>query len=429
MIDAQDGWERRTLGDVLTVKHGFAFKGEFFADDGPHVVVTPGNFHEDGGFKPKSGKEKYYTAEPPTDFILAEGDLIVAMTEQAEGLLGSSALVPVSGYYLHNQRIGLVLVKAPELADKRFLFYLFNTKGVRAQLQATATGSKVRHTAPSRIEAVEVLLPSLRIQQSIAEILAAYDELIENNTRRIQILEEMAQAIYREWFVEFRYPGHLDMPLVHSDLGRIPKGWTVQPVGQAVETLGGGTPAKGTAAYWDGGTVNWFTPTDLTAARAMFISDSKTTITKLGLAKSSAKLFPERSVMMTSRATIGVVSIATTAATTNQGFITCVPNERLSEYHLYFWLRDNVELFDTLASGATFKEINKKTFRAIPIVVPTTDVESAFRAAVEPMCALVAGLLQANENLRATRDLLLPRLISGEIDVSELDIDMGGAAA
>src|SRR4029077_20727624 len=128
------------------------------------------------------------------------------------------------------------------------------------------------------------------------------------NNRRIKLLEEMARRIYREWFVDFRYPGHADAPLMDSELGRIPDGWDVSPVGSSIQVLGGGTPSKGVAEYWEPGMVTWFTPTDLTKASAMFMSSSRMRISEQGLAKSSAKLFPPGAVMMTSRATIGVVA-------------------------------------------------------------------------------------------------------------------------
>jgi type I restriction enzyme S subunit len=276
---------------------------------------------------------------------------------------------------------------------------------------------------------MEVRFPDRATQRLVVGLLSAYDDLIENNTRRIQILEEMALAIYREWFVEFRYPGREGVARVDSGIGPIPEGWSATPVGSVVEALGGGTPAKDRSEYWEGGTIEWFTPTDLTAASSMFISESKARITPRGLASSSARLFPARSVMMTSRATIGVVSINTQEAATNQGFITCVPNDRINVYHLYFWLKDNVEQFSALASGATFKEINKSIFRSIPIVVAEPTVERDFADLMKPIGGLIENLLKARSILRNTRDLLLPRLISGEIDVSELDIDNSGLVA
>jgi len=201
-------WRDCKLGDLLDIKHGFAFLGEHFANVGTHVVLTPGNFLEEGGFKEKSDKAKWYNGPIPSDYVLNEGDLIVAMTEQAEGLLGSSALIPRSDVYLHNQRLGLVQIRDRKQADQHFIYYLFNSKPVRQQIRASASGTKIRHTAPSRIADVKVSVPPLPVQKRIAGILSAYDDLIENNQRRIKVLQEMARSLYREWFVNFRFPGH-----------------------------------------------------------------------------------------------------------------------------------------------------------------------------------------------------------------------------
>ena len=230
-------WPVVELGKHLRVKHGLAFKGEYFGDAGEFIVLTPGNFYDEGGFKPKDGAEKFYTAEPPADYVLRRNDLVVAMTEQVQGLLGSSALVPCDDLYLHNQRIGLVELQ-PDV-DRRFIYYLFNTHWVRDQIQATATGSKVRHTAPSRIEAVTVSLPPLTIQRKIASILSAYDDLIENNRRRIELLEEMARRLYHEWLVDFRFPVHESVPHVESDLGPVPEGWMWTPLFEAADVTFG----------------------------------------------------------------------------------------------------------------------------------------------------------------------------------------------
>ncbi len=228
-------WRDCKLGDLLQIKHGFAFLGEHFASAGTHIVLTPGNFLEEGGFKEKSDKAKWYNGAIPGEYVLNKGDLIVAMTEQAEGLLGSSALIPRSHVYLHNQRLGLVQILDRKQADHHFLYYLFNSKPVRQQIRASASGTKIRHTAPSRIADVKVRVPPLLVQQRIAGILSAYDELIENSQRRIKILEAMARALYREWFVHFRFPGHENHPRVVSPLGEIPKGWEVKKLRDMAE--------------------------------------------------------------------------------------------------------------------------------------------------------------------------------------------------
>ncbi len=227
-------WQETRLGDHLQIKHGYAFKGEYFADEGPFIVLTPGNFFDEGGFKAKD-QEKYYVGEVPDGYMLRRGDLLVAMTEQSRGLLGSSAVIPQDDLYLHNQRLGLVVGLDECMLDRRFLYYLFNTPCVRNRIQATASGTKVRHTSPSRIGDVTVELPPIALQHRIADILSAYDERIENNTRRIQILEEMAQAIYREWFVSFRFPGHEQVEMVESELGMIPEGWEARRLGELAE--------------------------------------------------------------------------------------------------------------------------------------------------------------------------------------------------
>lgn len=421
MHSLPSNWSKIRFSDYFRIKHGYAFKGEYFSSHGEYVVLTPGNFFEEGGFRRREGKDKFYTGPIPSAYVLKRNDLIVAMTEQGEGLLGSAALVPNSEIFLHNQRLGLITDLDDAVIDKHFLYYLFNTRPIRDRIRATANGAKVRHTSPSRICEISVFVPSVETQRKIAAVLSAYDDLIENNQRRIRILEDMAQAIYREWFVEFRYPGHEGVELVETGDGRLPEGWSIAPIGDVVETLGGGTPSTTEPEYWDGD-ITWYSPTDLTGSSSMFMFSSAKSISERGLGKSSARLFPAYSVMMTSRATIGVVAINTCEACTNQGFITCVPSSDVPLYQLYYWVRENTDKIKLLATGATFKEINKTTFRQLPIAVADATTRKAFTEMVGPIDKQVENILRKNANLRQTRDLLLPNLISGELDVADLDI-------
>jgi type I restriction enzyme, S subunit len=269
----------------------------------------------------------------------------------------------------------------------------------------------------------EVRIPDLSTQRKIASVLSAYDNLIENNTRRIQILEEMAQRIYKEWFVDFKYPGHENDKLVDSELGMIPEGWEVRKSAEVFRILGGGTPSTKVPEYWENGTINWYSPKDLTKSNSMFALRSGSQISDLGLQKSSAKLFPAFSVMLTSRATIGVVSINTTEACTNQGFISCIPSEHMSTYQIYYWLLNNIKMFLAHSSGATFKELTKTTFKKFDLVVSSKNISTSFNELVAPFTDEILILQKKQENLRQTRDFLLPKLISGKVDVSNLDID------
>jgi len=422
-------WDLVKLGQLFKIKHGFAFKGEYFVSKGKFLLLTPGNFKTDGGIKIED-EQKYYDGQFPEEFLLKKGDLLVVMTDliQDAPILGSPAFIPEDGKYLHNQRLGKIVDVKTDLVDITFLYYLFNRYEIRAQIKGSATGTTVKHTAPERIYAVKTCLPPLPVQSKIASILSAYDDLIENNTRRIKILEEMAQRIYREWFVDFRFPGHKKAEMVDSELGKIPEGWEAKPIGEVVDILGGGTPSTKIPEYWENGDINWYTPSDLTANKAMFISDSSNKITRVGLKHSSAKLFPSYCVMMTSRATIGVTSINTQEACTNQGFIICIPNKKASIYQIYFWIDQNKELIDAIASGATYKEIGRSEFRSLLIPVATSDVNSRFIEIVEPIEKQIEVLLRKKSNLRQTRDLLLPKFISGEFDVTNVDIDTNRSA-
>ena len=313
------------------------------------------------------------------------------------------------------------------MADIRYVFDAL-LEG-RSGLATQAQGAAQQNLNQALIRGFEIPLPPLPTQRKIAAILSAHDDLIENNTRRIALLEQMAQALYREWFVHFRFPGHEGVTMVDSELGPIPQGWEAKPIGEVVETLGGGTPSTKNPEYWEEGEIVWFTPSDLTANKAMFIEESSRMITALGLQRSSARLFPAYSVMMTSRATIGIAEMNTREACTNQGFITCNPNERVSAYELYFWIQENKEAIVAVASGATFKEINRTEFREFPIVVTDERTSARFNEIVTPIGNQIENLLARNANLRRTRDLLLPRLISGQLDVSDVPIDTGGLDA
>lgn len=310
----------------------------------------------------------------------------------------------------------------PSRLDNRFLLYAFQHSDLQAQIKALGSGATVEHMRVPDAEKLTLQLPPLPIQRRIASILSAYDDLIENNTRRIAILEEMARLIYQEWFVRFRFPGHEKVPMVDSQLGPIPEGWEVRPIKDLFAITGGGTPSKQVEEYWLEGTINWYAPTDLTRAGTVFMDRSANQITKEGLARSSARLFPPFCVMMTSRATLGVLAINTSEACTNQGFITCVPNDGFPVYFMYHWLQANMEEFIGTASGTTFKEITKGVFKLIPRLAPPMALASAYQVTVAPMMELALNLQRKNANLRAQRDLLLPKLISGEIDVSQFPL-------
>ena len=186
-----EGWVEKPFSELCDIKHGYAFEGEFFSNEGEYVLLTPGNFYERGGYRDRGEKQKYYTGEIPRDYVLNEGDLLVAMTEQAAGLLGSPILVPESDKFLHNQRLGLVTKKPGAEWTNEFFFHVFNMQPVRKAIHASASGVKVRHTSPTKIGEVVVAFPTSLLEQNrIVSTLASLSE----ETQRLTSLYERKHA-------------------------------------------------------------------------------------------------------------------------------------------------------------------------------------------------------------------------------------------
>lgn len=382
------------LGEFFRVKHGYAFKSAFFAKEGDFIVLTPGNFKEEGGLKSQGEKEKFYSADPPSDFILRAGDLLTVMTDltQEARILGASAFVRQDGRFLHNQRLGKIVDLDINRLDKNYLYHLFNWSHVRDQLKGSATGSTVRHTAPDRIYAVTVPLPPLPTQERIAAILSAYDDLIENNTRRIAILEEMARRLYEEWFVHFRFPGH---EAAEFD-GEFPKGWSEVPLGEVANVTWGDTKTT-KKSYVDTGYVAYSA-----AGPDGFLPHFDYERTGIVLSAIGAKC--------------GITWFA-------RGKWSCIKNtirlfssdQSVSDEYLFFatgysdyWPK----------RGAAQPFISQGDAKNCRVVVPHRELHERFLSLARPALEQADGLRLTNANLRAQRDLLLPKLVSGEIDVS-----------
>jgi type I restriction enzyme, S subunit len=385
------------LGDVLEIKHGFAFKGEFFAAAGRFVLLTPGNFRKDGGLTLKGDDEKYYSGEFPDEYLLRRGDLLVAMTDLTQNapILGSPALIPEDGRFLHNQRLGKIINLKTDKVLPQFLFYIFNSASVRGQIKGSASGATVRHTSPSRIYDVSVELPPLPLQRRIAATLSAYDHLIENNQRRIQILETMARALYREWFVEFRFPGHEKLPRVASSLGEIPQGWEVGRLDDVLVLQRGFDLPKATRVD---GTVPIYAATGITG----FHNEVKVKAPGVVTGRSG---------------TIGDVRYV------QEGFwplntalwAKAFPKaEPLYAYYLLSLL--DLRQFN---SGAAVPTLNRNDIHGLDALIPPRPLQLRFQEIGGAMLAQIRTHELQIHNLRRTRDLLLARLLSGQVALTD----------
>jgi type I restriction enzyme S subunit len=412
-------WPNRRIGELCEVKHGWAFKGEYFSDKGDLLLLTPGNFLEEGGIRLRENKEKFYIGEFPNEYLLNKGDLLVVMTDlvQSAPILGGSAWVPSDNKYLHNQRLGKIININDALVCKEFLYWIFNFDGYRSQIKGSASGATVRHTAPERIYRCKVHLPPLPLQQKIGTILSAYDDLIENNLKRIKLLEEMAQITYEEWFVRLKFPGY-ETTQMDSETW-LPMEWEKTTCFELMDVQSGGTPKTDMAEYWEGN-IKFFTPKD--AANCVYTLETEKTITELGLKKCNSKLYPKNTIFITARGTVGKLNLAREAMAMNQSCYALVAKNGLSQLFLFCALQNAIGAFKGAANGGVFDAIVVDTFRYISIIKPHEELIEKFDLIIKPIFEQVDNLIQQNQLLKEARDILLPRLMTGIIDVDTIQL-------
>lgn len=266
---------------------------------------------------------------------------------------------------------------------------------------------------------MQLPIPSIEKQHEIVREYHTIQNRIGLNNQLISKLEETAQAIYKHWFVDFEFPDKNGKPY-KSNGGKmvgceelekeIPEGWSVPIIGDIVETIGGGTPSTDEDEYWVNGDIPWYSPTDVTRSNSMFSSITERKITEKGLQKSSAKMFPPYSLLMTSRATVGKLTINTKEACTNQGFITLIPTEKISVYLLYDWIKTQLEEITSLATGSTFPEISKTDFRNLKFIYPNEDILNKYKKPILHVYKTVQFRNEENQKLEELKDLLLARM-------------------
>ena len=342
-----------------------------------------------------------------------QGDLLLTSV----GTLGSVYVVkPGDRFYFKDGN--LTWFRHFKELDSQFLYYWIGSPQGKAELQKCTIGSSQSAFTIVLLKSMEIELPPLSIQRRIAGVLSAYDELIETSQRRIKILESMARALYREWFVHFRFPGHESVARVPSPLGEIPQGWEVRTLAQLCTRMeSGGTPKRSNPEYWEGGEIDWYKTGEL---RDGYLLGSQEQITVRGQRESTARLFEPGTVLMAiyGSPTVGRMGILTSHASCNQAALGLVANKTLiCQTYLYFVLFSLRDHFNSLAQGAAQQNISKEKVASALAVMPTRDILESFDRNVEPIFAQIQTLQRQLENLRHTRDLLLPRLLSGQVKI------------
>ncbi len=410
----QDTWPEvrvREIGDVFTGRTPSTRRPEFFGD--ALFFITPGDMHQ--------GKHVTTTQRHLSQ---AGGELLRRIRLPPKSVCVScigwqmGETVMTSGPSFTNQQINSIVPN--DKVDADYIYYSFVPRKQELLSLASSIGVRTPILNKSGFCDLRLRLPPRPTQHKIAAILSAYDDLIEKNEKRIKILEEMAQNLYREWFVKFRFPGHAKVKMVDSPLGKIPQGWGVERLGEIFDIVLGGTPSRGNLNFWTNGTVPWINSGKVNDLRVIEPSEL---ITENALKSSSAKLMPIGTTLIAiTGATLGQVSFLEIEASANQSVVGVVSKDVTLIEWLHQTIRERITGIIKHASGGAQQHINKEVVCEVIVAVPSEYISKAFRNIAFPMYRQIAGLLFKNTNLRQTRDLLLPRLISGEVDVSDLDI-------
>ena len=402
-------WKEVRLGEVCEIKHGFAYKGKYFSDTPTcDILVTPGNFTLSGGFK--LDKPKYYNGPVETDHILSKDDLIVAITDLSKNIdtLGCSALVPeVKGLtFHHNQRIGLVENIANNV-DKYFLYWIMRTPAYQSFIATHSSGTTVHHTSPKGIGNYVFRLPPLPDQRRIASILSSLDRKIELNNKINADLEEMAQAIFKNWFVDFE--PFKDGKFVDSELGMIPEGWKVGTLEDIAEITMGQSPA-GNSLNENGEGMIFYQGSSDFGFRFPSIRVFTTEPKRLAVANS---------VLFSVRAPVGDINVAKEECCIGRG-VASIKSKYGHDSYLFYTMKSLHKLFDSFdGEGTVFGSINKKTLSAIQILLPSDGIVEQFNNIASSFDDRIRSLSDENSRLSSLRDTHHPRLMSGEIEVPE----------
>ena len=297
-----------------------------------------------------------------------------------------------------------IVFRAREGVDADFVYYLISSPLVREPAIKSMVGSSGRQRVQTDVvQGITVMVPTLEEQEAIAGILKLLDDKIAVNRKINHNLEQQVQSYFQELFVDNVAPEWITGTI--SDFGAV---------------VGGGTPSKAKPEYYTKSGIAWITPKDLSINKSKFISHGENDITDLGLKNSSATIMPKGTVLFSSRAPIGYIAIAAGEVTTNQGFKSIVPKLEIGTAFVYFFLKRNLSIIEGMASGSTFKEVSGSTMKNIPAVIPDNETLAKFNDFCAPIFAQQQVLEEQNQSLVILRDNLLPKLMSGEVDVSDI---------
>lgn len=335
------------------------------------------------------------------------GDLILT----TRGTIGNVALYQTGMYYPMRINSSMLILKVNESISNNYLYYVFKTDSMKEYMTLFSSGSAQPQLPVKDLKKIKFKIPEMKYQEKVANVLSTYDELIENNNRRIEVLEQTAEEIYKEWFVRMRFPGYENTKFVKG----IPEGWEVKRVKDLGEVVTGKTPSTKVTEYY-GEEVMFVKTPDMHGN--IFTSQTESNLSEAGSNSQDNKLLPQDSIMVSCIGTGGVVSINMFPAHTNQQINSII----LEDTNIREWafltlkpMKQTIELFG--ATGATMTNLSKGKFEGLKLLYPSDVLLNKFNNITKPMFEELKSIILTNENLKKQRDLLLPRLMNGSIKV------------
>ena len=401
------GYETYRIADLIDEiamgPFGSNIKVSCFVDSG--VPVLNGSNLE--GFSLSEKTFRYVTRKKADSLNKANahrGDIVITH----RGTLGQIVFIPQdSKYDRYVISQSQFRVRCNDKVLPEYLVYYFHTPIGQHKLLSNASQVGVPALArpSSTFQQIEVVLPELSIQKRVVEIISTIQKKIANNQELNDNLEQQAQSYFQELFVDNADPE-----------------WAIGTISDLGTVVGGSTPSKAKPEYYTESGIAWITPKDLSINKSKFVSHGENDITELGLKNSSAAIMPEGTVLFSSRAPIGYIAIAAGEVTTNQGFKSVVPKPEIGTPFVYFFLKNTLPVIEGMASGSTFKEVSGSTMKNVPAVIPDAETLAKFSDFCAPIFAQQRILEEQNQSLATLRDNLLPKLMSGEIDVSAVQL-------
>ena len=391
------------IDEIAMGPFGSNIKVSCFVDSG--VPVLNGSNLE--GFSLSEKTFRYVTRKKADSLNKANahrGDIVITH----RGTLGQIVFIPQdSKYDRYVISQSQFRMRCNDKVLPEYLVYYFHTPIGQHKLLSNASQVGVPALArpSSTFQQIEVVLPELSIQKCVVEIISTIQKKIVNNQELNDNLEQQAQSYFQELFVDNADPE-----------------WAIGTISDLGTVVGGSTPSKAKPEYYTESGIAWITPKDLSINKSKFVSHGENDITELGLKNSSAAIMPEGTVLFSSRAPIGYIAIAAGEVTTNQGFKSVVPKPEIGTPFVYFFLKNTLPVIEGMASGSTFKEVSGSTMKNVPAVIPDAETLAKFSDFCAPIFAQQRILEEQNQSLATLRDNLLPKLMSGEIDVSAVQL-------